>query len=89
MGDTPEKKKDYVKMMRNGARMKTNFFQMNFSPTDHALAQSVEVSRGVTAASIAFSKVLFQNNIFPSDAKIFRLGEEQSEDDSDVDDGAW
>ena len=90
LGETTSvQKKDYIKMVRASTRMRNKFFEISFTSMDHDLAQNVEVSRGVRAASTAFSKVLYKNSIYPSDAKIFRLGddaEKSEEEDSDYDD---
>ncbi|GMI12912.1 hypothetical protein TrVE_jg13562 [Triparma verrucosa] len=87
-----QKKKDYLKHQKAALRLKTRFFEMNFTSMDRDLAQNVEVSRGLTSTKIAFSKVLFRNNIYPAESKVFRHagdggggGENSDSDDEDED----
>ncbi|GMH99935.1 hypothetical protein TrLO_g782 [Triparma laevis f. longispina] len=88
-GDMDQRKKDYFKLQKAAARLKNRFFEMNFTSMDKDLARNVEVSRGVVSTKIAFAKVLWRNNIYPAESKVFRhagdAGGDENSDSSDED----
>ena len=68
-----EKKMNFLAWKKAAGKMKTVFFQNAFTSVDYEMGHKLEVSRGLLGSKVAFSKVMYDANLFIENENLERI----------------